>query len=169
MTSRIRNGIGAVLSGSALALLYLNCAAWFDMPGKPAVWIVALGGAAGLTGALLMRLLDEPRESAKPTPVEPVVPGVPWQVNRLFLFNTLHHAAALTVADPERARTVIEKLAEYLRLVHELNHHPDTLLNLEIRCAGMFLALERMRFGDRLRVTEAVADDCLEYAVPSLM
>lgn len=169
MTSRIRSGIGAVLSGSAIALLYLNAEAWFGLPARPAVWMVALGGAAGLVGALLMRLLDPPRTAAIPAPAQPVEPGLPWQVNRLFLFNTLHNGAALTVADPEQARTVIEKLAEYLRLVHELNQRPDTMLNLEIRCAGMFLALERLRFGGRLHVSEEVAPECLESTIPSLV
>jgi len=244
----MRSGIGAVLAGSTAALLYLNGAAWFDLPGEPAVWVVGMGGTAGLAGALLMRYLDRRPQPPQPMPTESGIapaqradeaaqagagaspsdsdsgdllprrpndmaqagagvspppaesgelsprlpepapqaalqpalqaalqpalqaePGVPWQVNRLFIFNTLHNAAAQTVADPERARTVIEKFAEYIRIVHELNQNPVTLLNLEIHCARIFLAIERLRFGDRLRVSEEVAEECLETAVPSLM
>ena len=176
MREKLKSWAGAGLSGSAIALAYLNLAAYFALPGKPAVWIVAACAAAGLAGALLMRRLDERPEVAADAfrPAEPGQPGIleqgqPWQVDRLFPVNTLHTAAALTVANPVQVRTVIEKLAQYIRLAHELDQQPATLLNLEMRCAAMFLSIERARFGERLQLADEVAPDCLEWRVPSLL
>ncbi|HOC26208.1 MAG TPA: histidine kinase [bacterium] len=171
MNEKLGNWIGACLSGSAVALAYLNLEEYFMLPGSPALWVAAVGGLAGLAGALLMRRLDaRPRGGVVTArPAAPAVAESPWQVDRLFLFNTLHNAAALTVADPERARMVIEKLAQYIRLAHELDQQPTTLLNLEMRCAAMFLSIERARFGERLQLTDEVAPECLERRVPSLL
>lgn len=139
------------------------------MPAKPAAWVVAMGGLAGLAGAMLQhRLAERPKEREPLNPL-PADPGVPWQVNRLFLYNTLQNAAALTVADSDRARMVIEKLAEYIRVVHELALRPTTLLNLELRCAEMFLSIERSRFQDRLEVLVEAERDCLEAVLPALL
>jgi LytS/YehU family sensor histidine kinase len=168
MTHKNRAWFGALLSGSAIALAYLNLAAYLHLPGKPALWVAAAGAIAGLAGALWMRGLEKP-SLPQPAPGQVrIEQGVPWQINRLFVFNTLHNAAALTVADPDKARSVIEKFAEFIRVVHELNQSPTTLLNLELRAAAMFLAIERARFGERLQVREEVAPEHLEAVVPSL-
>jgi hypothetical protein len=170
MSRHIREWAGAILTGSAIALASLIIANYFFVPGKPAAGVVAVGGLAGLAGALWMFSINKKSLDAAgdPEAPKPANSGLPWQVNRLFIFNTLHNAAALTLVDPEKARTVIERFADYLRVVHEVNQHPATLLNLEVRCAEMFLSIERARFGDRLQVIEDVAPDCLEVSVPSL-
>ncbi len=170
MITHTREWAGAFLSGSAVVLASLIIANYFAVPGKPVVWVVVVGGLAGLAGAIWIYLLPgmEEKNFGRQNVTKLAHCGLPWQVNRLFLFNTLHNAAALTLADPEKARTVIEIFADYLRVVNEINQTPVTLLNLEIRCAEMFLSIERARFGDRLHVVEDVAPDCLEDRVPSL-
>ena len=105
MNEKLGSWIGACLSGSAVALAYLNLEEYLVLPGSPILWIAAVGGAAGLAGALLMRWLDgRPRGgTVSARPAAPAEPETPWQVDRLFLFNTLHNAAALTVAVRRRS------------------------------------------------------------------
>lgn len=163
--------LGALLSGAAVALAATILARYLLLPAGPAVWEVAVGGIAGLAGALWFCWRgscerEKPPQAAPPAAPEP---GLPWQVNRLFFFNTLHNAAALTMVEPARAGQLIEQFAGYLRMLHEMSAHPDTLVNLEIRSAAACLAIERVRFGDRLKVSEVVTPDCLEAAVPSLI
>ncbi len=95
--------------------------------------------------------------------------GLPWQVNKLFLFNTLHNVAALTVIDADKARNVIEMMAAYVRTVNDLFSQSLTLLTQEVRCAELLLAIEQERLGDRLQVRTEIDADCLEVPVPGLI
>lgn len=163
--------LGALLSGAAIALAALIVARYLLLPAGPAVWEVAVGGIAGLAGASWFCWRGSCHPAAPPPAKQESTqePGLPWQVNRLFFFNTLHNAAALTMVEPARAGQVIEQFAGYLRMMQEMAAHPDTLVNLEIRCAAAFLAIERVRFGERLQVSEVVAPECLEAVVPGLI
>lgn len=91
------------------------------------------------------------------------------QLNPHFLFNSLNSVASLAVSEPEQAREMCIQLGEYLR--HTLNERGLTLhpLDNELAQIRRFLAVEKVRYGDRLRVVERVDDSCLEHAVPPLL
>jgi two-component system, LytTR family, sensor histidine kinase AlgZ len=68
-----------------------------------------------------------------------------------FLFNTLNTALALVRLDPKRAEDVLEDLSELFRVA--LNDSGEsTSLEGEIDLARRYLAIEQIRFGDRLKV-----------------
>jgi two-component system sensor histidine kinase AlgZ len=91
------------------------------------------------------------------------------QLNPHFLFNSLNSVASLAVSEPARAREMCIQLGDYLR--HTLNERGLTLHPLEDELAQIrrFLAVEKVRYGDRLRVVEQVDDGCLELTVPPLL
>ena len=69
-----------------------------------------------------------------------------------FLFNTLNSALALVRHDPQRAEAVLEDLAELFRVaLTEVGE--SVTLNEEVELAQRYLAIEQIRFGERLAVT----------------
>jgi two-component system sensor histidine kinase AlgZ len=70
-----------------------------------------------------------------------------------FLFNTLNTAIALVRTDPRQAEAVLEDLAELFR-VALAEHGPQATVSLrdEIELARRYLAIEQVRFGDRLQL-----------------
>jgi two-component system LytT family sensor kinase len=90
------------------------------------------------------------------------------QMNPHFLFNTLHSISALVRSDPIAAEHAIERLASLLRDVLDANRvgEDQTTLASELSFVRMQLDLERLRFGDRLRVSESIDPDALDCLVP---
>jgi two-component system, LytTR family, sensor kinase len=91
------------------------------------------------------------------------------QLQPHFLFNTLHGIAMLTDTDPAAAETMAVKLAELLRATLRLRDVPEVGLGTELELLRAYLEIEELRFGDRLAVTFAVADDLLDVPVPSFL
>ena len=69
-----------------------------------------------------------------------------------FLFNTLNSAIALVRAEPARAEALLEDLSDLFR--HALREPgPVVTLDQEIALAQRYLAIEQVRFGERLRLS----------------
>ena len=90
------------------------------------------------------------------------------QIDPHFLFNSLHSISALTTADPPAARRMCMLLADFLRDSLALGSEDRITAAREVGLAERFLDIERVRFGDRLRidVSDAGAGPCL---VPPLL
>ncbi len=91
------------------------------------------------------------------------------QINPHFLFNSLHSISALTTVDPSRAREMCITLADFLRNTLGLGEKTLVPLEEEISLVRRFLAVEKVRFGQRLRVEEEVEIDALSCLVPPLL
>jgi hypothetical protein len=74
------------------------------------------------------------------------------QIDPHFLFNSLHSISALTGVDAAGARRMCMLLAEFLRETLALGSEARIPLERELRLAERFLEIERVRFGDRLRI-----------------
>ena len=68
-----------------------------------------------------------------------------------FLFNTLNSAIALVREEPAKAETMLEDLSELFRQALADPRDSVTLAD-EIGLAERYLAIEQVRFGDRLRI-----------------
>lgn len=90
------------------------------------------------------------------------------QINPHFLFNTLNSVATLIRIDPNRARSMIYKLSSILR---RLLRKTDSfsLLREEITFIDDYLAIEMVRFGDKLRFYKEIEDNALDRLVPSMI
>ena len=90
------------------------------------------------------------------------------QIDPHFLFNSLHSISALTTANPSAARRMCMLLADFLRDSLALGSEARITAAREVGLAERFLDIERVRFGDRLRieVSDAGAGACL---VPPLL
>jgi LytS/YehU family sensor histidine kinase len=85
-----------------------------------------------------------------------------------FLFNTLNSIAALIPDDPKRAERMTGQLASLLRSSLDQQGTPLVSLDEEMRVVRDYLAIERVRFGDRLRFDIDVAADVKDWRVPRL-
>jgi signal transduction histidine kinase len=92
------------------------------------------------------------------------------QLNPHFLFNTLHTLTALVRRDPITAEHALEQYGDMLRYVLDVKRsaREDVPLGDELQFVRDYLALEQLRLGDRLRITETVDPESLDCIVPSL-
>lgn len=73
-----------------------------------------------------------------------------YQLNPHFLFNTLNGVRALVAQQPARARDMVSALAGYLRFVLRAGEHETISLQEELEAVEHYLAIEKIRFEDRL-------------------
>ena len=85
-----------------------------------------------------------------------------------FLFNALNTAIALVRVDPERAESVLEDLSELFRVALADVGTSVSLLE-EVALAQRYLAIEQVRFGQRLNVSWDIDPRVAAARVPPLM
>jgi two-component system LytT family sensor kinase len=90
------------------------------------------------------------------------------QINPHFLFNTLNSVASLIRLDPDQARQVVYKLSKILRRLLRQQDNFATLRD-ELGFIEDYLAIEMVRFGDKLRFVKEVDPDTLDLLVPSML
>jgi two-component system, LytTR family, sensor histidine kinase AlgZ len=91
------------------------------------------------------------------------------QLTPHFLFNSLNSISALTSADPPAARRMCVLLGDFLRGTLHLSTLERIPLGQELGLVDQFLAIEQVRFGERLRLERDIAPDALAIAVPPLI
>jgi len=91
------------------------------------------------------------------------------QLDPHFLFNSLNSVAALIGNDTVAARQMCFLMAQFFRKSLTLSRQQSIPLSEEIALVETFLAIERVRFGERLRAQFDVADEVRSVAVPPLV
>jgi hypothetical protein len=91
------------------------------------------------------------------------------QLDPHFLFNSLNSVAALAGSDAQAARRMCLLMAGFFRKSLGLGGQQWIPLSEELSLAETFLAIEEVRFGERLRKRFDVAEDALTLAVPPLV
>ncbi|HEX9189977.1 MAG TPA: histidine kinase, partial [Vicinamibacteria bacterium] len=86
------------------------------------------------------------------------------QIHPHFLYNSLNSINALIAARPEEARQLSVRLADFLRRSLTVGSRETIPLAEELDLAEQLLAIEKVRFGDRL--SHAVAADERARACP---
>jgi two-component system, LytTR family, sensor kinase len=91
------------------------------------------------------------------------------QVNPHFLFNSLNSVRALILEDAPRAVEAVTWLSTLLR--YSLRSDRDTRVPLaeELEMVGQYLALEKLRFEDRLQVSIAIPASLHSALIPPLL
>jgi len=91
------------------------------------------------------------------------------QIDPHFLFNSLNSISALAGSDPAAARRMCLLLADFLRKSLNLSERASIPLEQELALARDYLAIEQVRFGQRLSVQIELDDECRGALVPPLI
>ena len=93
-----------------------------------------------------------------------------YQLNPHFLFNTLNAISTLILdRDNQTANHAVTRLSAFLR--HTLDQDPmkKVTLRQELEALDLYLGIEKLRFGSRLRLELAIDAGAQEAMVPSLL
>lgn len=91
------------------------------------------------------------------------------QLNPHFLFNALNSLRALVLENPARAQEMVTRLAAILRYSLQASERETVPLREELKMVEDYLDLEAIRFEERLRVTQEIAPDTADIAVPPML
>jgi two-component system, LytTR family, sensor kinase len=90
-------------------------------------------------------------------------------INPHFIFNSLNSIRALVDENPTRARRAITELSNILRSSMQAEKSETVTLQSELDIVKDYLALEQMRFEERLKVELDIDKDALGMPVPPMM
>jgi hypothetical protein len=91
------------------------------------------------------------------------------QLNPHFLFNALHSLGALIRRDGAAAERAVERLGDLLRYALDAGGDGEVSLRREWEFTRNYVDLERLRFGERLRVVLDLDDSALDERVPAFV
>ena len=90
-------------------------------------------------------------------------------INPHFIFNSLNSIRALVDENPTRARRAITELSNILRSSMQAEKSETVTLESELDIVKDYLALEQMRFEERLKIEMDIEKDTLGQQVPPMM
>jgi two-component system sensor histidine kinase AlgZ len=155
-------GLGAFSAMTGFALLLP-----FGFVATPVRWAALAAGGMLFAGALWTWLVLRV-QSRLPAEAAARLAELQARIRPHFLFNALNTAVALVRVDPGRAETVLEDLAQLFRVALE-DHGQAVTLAEEVDLAQRYLAIEQLRFGERLRVTWELDEAAAAARVPPLL
>jgi two-component system sensor histidine kinase AlgZ len=91
------------------------------------------------------------------------------QLNPHFLFNSLNTVRALIAHDQARAQEAVTQLARTLRYTLNAGQEELVPFERELEIVESYLALESLRFGDRLTVDRDIALAARQARIPTML
>jgi len=91
------------------------------------------------------------------------------QLQPHFLFNSLNSISALVVFKPEEARKMIQQLSDFLRGTIRKDDQQFVSLEEEIKHLHLYLEIEKVRFGHRLKTEIDQQDETKNMTLPCLL
>lgn len=116
----------------------------------------------------ILRLLEQEKELVQKT-MEANLTALRSQINPHFLFNTLNTISALIHDAPDEAEEAVEKLALIFRYTLKTSSDDFASIGSEISLIRNYLAIEKLRFGDRLKTDISIDEAVEEEKLPSLV
>lgn len=149
-------------------------AAFSLLPRDPSSWDVVAVFATTLFATILpLKIWNSNRnerklESQQSSLNQARLEALTRQINPHFLFNTLNSVASLIRTNPEEARRVVYKLSHILRRLLK-NTESLSPLRDELTFIDDYLAIEMVRFGDKLKFVKEIEPGTLDRQVPSML
>lgn len=91
------------------------------------------------------------------------------QLQPHFIFNSLNSINALIGTQPEKARTMVQQLSDFLRGSLRKEEKQLVTLREELHYLQLYLDIEKVRFGHRLVTSLEYDPACLELRMPALL
>jgi two-component system, LytTR family, sensor histidine kinase AlgZ len=162
-------GLGAVLAFGVLqALVWLGLAGGSGGGDAPVFQGLAVAfGGAGVAG-LMWIWLELRARAGRPADAHARLAELQSRIRPHFLFNALNTALAMVRVAPDRAEAVLEDLAQLFRTALAESGASVPLAE-EIALARRYLAIEQVRFGNRLVVHWEIDPKVANARVPPLV
>ncbi len=91
------------------------------------------------------------------------------QMNPHFMFNALNSIRALILEDPDKAQKAVTQLSNILRSSLLADRRKTVSLSEEMRTVDDYLALEKIRYEERLQIRKNIHPDSLTVQVPPML
>jgi two-component system LytT family sensor kinase len=91
------------------------------------------------------------------------------QLNPHFLFNSLNSIRTLVDMNPELSKTAITQLSNLLRSSLQMGKHKTVPLKDELQTVKDYLAIEKIRFDERLKLQFDISPETEMIPVPPMM
>lgn len=145
----VQGGVGVALG--ALAGVWAGALwVWLDLS-VHVPWVACAASGALVASVLVAGLIWRTRAQV-PAGAQARLTELQSRIRPHFLFNTLNSAIALVRAEPARAEALLEDLSELFRSALA-DPTQEVTLAQELQLAERYLAIEQIRFGNRLRLT----------------
>lgn len=152
---------GSLVADIDKTIIYLHM-------GMAVYWVVlAADHARRYYGEAQARELQATRLEAQVAQSE--LTALRMQLQPHFLFNTLNSVTVLLRNDPGAAEQMVHRLSDFLRVTLEGDGSQEIPLEDELDFLRSYLAIEEIRFGERLTVTYDIDDGVRDALVPSLI
>lgn len=133
----------------------------------PTPWLASAFTGAGLAAVMVAALVLRAK-GMTPAATSARLAELQSRIRPHFLFNSLNSAIALVRAEPSKAETLLEDLSDLFR--HALVDQGESVtLADEIALAKRYLAIEQIRFGDRLKLQWNIDPACDNATLPPLL
>ena len=91
------------------------------------------------------------------------------QIHPHFLFNTLNNIYFFTLTSPQKAPEMLMKLSDILRYIINECNHSQVPLKKELKMIEDYMGLERIRYGDRLKMELEIKGEYHNKTIPPLL
>jgi len=91
------------------------------------------------------------------------------QLQPHFLFNSLNSINALIGMKPVEARKMVQQLSDFLRGTMRKEENQLISFSEELEYLKLYLEIEKVRFGYRLKTEMDIAEESLRWKIPSLL
>jgi len=178
MAGLVIMGSWVLLSYAMLNAIFSGQVDYIEFLNRTVVWRAMLGGLIYLVLVLIYYLVSNNQKLQERSQQEERLKGMvrdaelnmlKSQINPHFLFNSLNSIASLTMSNPEEAREMIIRLSDFLR--YSLKHRENEYIPLNEELGRMkdYLAIEKVRFGEKLLYEFKISGECDKFPVPTMI
>jgi len=152
--------------------IWLSAQSWFlsGLPATTLAYFAIIGVSYALRSTARLREREKEAAQLEARLREAQLGALRMQLQPHFLFNSLNAIMALVRDhDTERAVKALSLLSDVLRATVNSATSHETTLAQEVDFLSRYLEIERVRFGDRLRVTMNVPPELNDALVPTFL
>lgn len=171
-------GIWVLLTYGFLSIIFSNDLEYIQFLNRTLAWRSILGGLVYLVLVLIYYLVSNNQKLQERVEQEQRLRNLvrdtelnllKSQINPHFLFNSLNSISSLTMTNPAEARDMIIRLSDFLR--YSLKHRENEFVPLKEELIRMkdYLAIEKIRFGEKLLYEFEIDEVCHEFPVPTMI
>ncbi|MEN8203726.1 MAG: histidine kinase [Bacteroidota bacterium] len=170
--------VWVLLTVGILNAFFSEQEAYMDFLNGSLPWRAGLGGMVYLVLVLIYYLVSnnqklqermQQEERLKVLVRDAELNVLKSQINPHFLFNSLNSISSLTMSNPDEARDMIIRLSDFLR--YSLKHRENEFVPLQEELGRMkdYLAIEKIRFGEKLQYVFNISGECEVFPVPTMI